>query len=96
MAVYAPYKYLFTKDTEGQVQKFISREHSLQEYAAAIEQLKQMASEIGSLPVYVPMHVFLLDCTNLNKVRGFMQILKFAIEMSNRLINHIMHRSCCH
>ncbi|XP_059151071.1 dynein axonemal heavy chain 3-like [Physella acuta] len=66
-SVYEPYKYLFTKETESKVQKFISREHPLKEYVQAIERLKKMAWEVGSLPVYVPMHFFLLDCTNVNK-----------------------------
>lgn len=68
MAVYGPYRYLFAKDTEGIITKFISRERPLQDYVAAIERLKKMASEIASLPVYVPMHLFLLDCSKLNQV----------------------------
>ncbi|KAK7495478.1 hypothetical protein BaRGS_00013176, partial [Batillaria attramentaria] len=78
--VYDPYKYLFTKGTDQVVQKFISRDRSLHDYANEIERLKTMASEIGSLPVYIPMHFFLLDCSHLNqwlidKARALVQVM---------------------
>ena len=65
---YDPYKYLFAKETDQIVQKFVSRDRSLREYSKEIEKLKAMASEVASLPVFIPMHFFLLDCTELNQV----------------------------
>ena len=67
--VYKPYTYLFTKETTAQIQKFISKDHPLREYVEAIERLKKMAAEVSSLPVFVPMHFFLLDCTSFNQVK---------------------------
>lgn len=67
-AVYEKFRILFTQETEMQVQKFISRERPLHEYVNNIEKYKAMASEVGSLPVYIPMFFFLLDCTSLNQV----------------------------
>ena len=66
--MYEPYKFLLTKGADVQVEKFISKERPLREYVQEIEKMKKMASEIASLPVYVPMHLFLLDCTHFNEV----------------------------
>ena len=68
--MYDPYKYLFSKDADLIVHKFISKDRSLREYVKEIEKLKHMASDVGSLPVFIPMHLFLLDCNSLNQV-GF-------------------------
>ena len=66
--VYEPYKYLLSNDADRFVEKFISKERSLRENVKEIEKLKKMASEIGSMPVFVPMNLFLLDCNGINKV----------------------------
>ena len=66
--MYDPYRYLFAKETDHKVEKFVSRDRSLREYTMEIEKVKTMASEVASLPVFVPMHFFLLDCTQLNQV----------------------------
>ncbi|XP_023931682.1 dynein heavy chain 7, axonemal-like, partial [Lingula anatina] len=65
--VYEPYKYLLSKEADRQVEKFISKERALREYVREIEKLKKMAWEVGSFPVYVPMHLFLLDCSGINQ-----------------------------
>ncbi|XP_076448252.1 dynein axonemal heavy chain 3-like [Babylonia areolata] len=87
-SVYEPYKYLFSKDTDQAVQKFVSRDRSLREYTAQIERLKTMASEIGSLPVFIPMHFFLLDCSNFNQ-----WLITKARELINVMVTKIMETS---
>lgn len=57
-------------DSKAKVQKFIQRDKSLREYVNEIEKLKKLKSEVASLPVLIPMHLFLLDCTKINKVSG--------------------------
>ena len=59
---------LLSTDIDQHIEKFISKERPLREYVIEIERMKNMASEIASLPVYVPMHFFLLDCTGINLV----------------------------
>ncbi|XP_067685210.1 dynein axonemal heavy chain 3-like [Haliotis asinina] len=66
-STYEPYKYLLSTNADTFTNKFVSRDHSLREYVREIEKLKKMASEIGSLPVLIPMHLFLLNCTHINK-----------------------------
>ena len=65
---YKAYHYLLSADADTQVEKFIKRERPLRDYTREIVKLKEMASQVGSLPVYVPMHFFLLDCSRINQV----------------------------
>ena len=57
-------------ESKAKVQKFLQRDKSLREYVTEIEKLKKLKSEVASLPVLIPMHLFLLDCTKINKVGG--------------------------
>ncbi|XP_055958183.1 dynein axonemal heavy chain 3 [Patella vulgata] len=65
--VYEPYKYLLSNEADQTVHKFISRERPLRTYVQEIEKLRKMVSEVGSLPVLVPMHLFHLNCDHINK-----------------------------
>ncbi|KAK7101862.1 hypothetical protein V1264_020178 [Littorina saxatilis] len=87
-SVYEPYRYLFTKDTAQVVQKFVSKDRSLRQYTVQIEKLKTMVSEIGSLPVFIPMHLFLLDCSHLNQ-----WLVDKARELINVMVKKIMETS---
>ncbi|XP_070559259.1 dynein axonemal heavy chain 3-like isoform X5 [Ptychodera flava] len=93
---YVPYQYLLSKDSDIQVEKFISRDQHLRNYVREIEKLKTMALEIGSLPVYVPMHLFLLDCNDINS-----WLVERARDLAGIMINKIVvtsrkfNRSIC-
>ena len=81
---YTPYAYIYSSDTEAKIQKFISRERTLPDYIDRIETLKRMISEVGSLPVFVPMHFFLLDCSKLN------QVIMYTSSLSNWCQLHLV------
>ena len=68
ISVYEPYSYLLSVMSDLRVEKFVSKEQHLRDYVREIERLKDMASQIGSLPVFVPMHLFMLDCNDINSV----------------------------
>lgn len=68
MSVYKPYQYLLSRDADGSMKKFVSKGKPLKDYVREIEKLKKMASEIASFPVYIPMHLFLLNCRQINEV----------------------------
>ena len=51
------------------VAHFIKREPPLKSYVKELEKLKNMNFSISNLPVHVPMHLFLLDCEELNQVK---------------------------
>ena len=68
MSVYKPFSYLLRRDSDRAMEKFIHKGHPLRDYRKELERLKHMESSVASLPVYVPMNVFLLDCSHINKV----------------------------
>ncbi|XP_023932407.1 dynein heavy chain 3, axonemal [Lingula anatina] len=86
--VYEPYKYLLSKEADRQVEKFISKERALREYVREIEKLKKMAWEVGSFPVYVPMHLFLLDCSGINQ-----WLIQRARNLADIMITNVMNIS---
>jgi dynein heavy chain len=67
-SVYKPYQYLLSKDTWRNMEKFITKGNPLRDYVREIEKLKKMASEVASLPVFIPMHLFMLNCEQINAV----------------------------
>lgn len=62
--------YLLKKESMQHANKFISREKPLREYVKELEKYKTMISGISSLPVYVPLNFYLLDCSRFHKVRN--------------------------
>ncbi|XP_066284547.1 dynein axonemal heavy chain 3-like isoform X3 [Branchiostoma lanceolatum] len=87
-SVYWPYKYLLSKDSDSKVQTFIMKGPPLRYYVQEIEKLKTMAWDLGSFSIYVPMHLFLLDCTDLNQ-----WLIQRSRELGNIMIEHIMATS---
>ncbi|PVD24893.1 hypothetical protein C0Q70_15383 [Pomacea canaliculata] len=87
-SVYEPYRYLYSRDTDQAVHRFVSRDRSLREYSHEIERLKRMASDVGSFPVFVPMHFFLLDCTHMNQ-----WLIDKARDLNNIMVRKIMDTS---
>ncbi len=67
-AVYEAYLPLLSQEIDKQIERFTSQEHPLKDYVRDVERMKKMASDVASLPVYIPMHFFLLDCTRINEV----------------------------
>lgn len=78
LSTYDPFKYLMSKSSSQHVQKFISRDRQLRDYQREIERYKKMAADAASLPVLVPMNLFLIDCHSINKVIPFNIILNLC------------------
>ncbi len=68
MSVYDPFKYLLTADSENRANRFVTKSRSLREYVAEIERLKKSASDLQSLPLLVPLNLFVIDCQKINEV----------------------------
>ncbi|XP_041458176.1 dynein heavy chain 3, axonemal-like isoform X7 [Lytechinus variegatus] len=90
--VYAPYAYLLKSSSDSQVEKFVSKDQHLRDYVREIEKLKKMAAEVGLFPLNVPMHLFQLDCTDINswlilRSRDLADIMITNIIDTSRLFN---------
>lgn len=68
LSTYETFKYLLSSSSSQYVQKFISRDRPLRDYRREIERFKKLASDVASLPVLVPMNLFQIDCSSINKV----------------------------
>ncbi|XP_071960977.1 dynein axonemal heavy chain 3-like [Antedon mediterranea] len=95
-SVYQPFEYLLSKQSDVKVEKFVNKEQHLRDYVREIEKLKTMADEAALLPVFVPMHLFLLDCNNINswliaRARNLASIMINKITSTSRKFN----RSIC-
>ena len=66
--MYDKYVHLLKSEAVRKVEKFIGRQRGLPSYVKEIDSLKGMASSLASMPIYVPMNFFLLNCDNINKV----------------------------
>ena len=67
--MYEPiYNYLLNARTADKVAEFIKREPPLRSYVKELEKLRSMTRSISSLYIHVSMHLFLLDCEELNQV----------------------------
>ncbi|XP_071486244.1 dynein axonemal heavy chain 3-like [Diadema antillarum] len=90
--VYAPYAYLLKASSDAQVEKFVNKEQHLRDYIREIEKLKTMAAEVALLPLTVPMHLFQLDCNNINswlilRSRDLADIMITKITNTSRVFN---------
>ncbi|XP_033114673.1 dynein heavy chain 3, axonemal-like isoform X5 [Anneissia japonica] len=96
ISVYNPFEYLLSKQSDTIVERFINKEQHLRDYVREIEKLKSMADEAALLPVFVPMHLFLLDCNTINswliaRARHLAAIMIDRITITSRKFN----RSIC-
>nr|XP_026694595.1 dynein heavy chain 3, axonemal isoform X2 [Ciona intestinalis] len=88
-AVYEPtYNHLLKSQTDSKVASFLEREPPLRSYVKELEKLRSMSSSIGSLPVYIPMHLFLLDCKELNQ-----WLLNRSHHLQTMMINTVVNIS---
>ncbi|EDV21418.1 uncharacterized protein TRIADDRAFT_60039 [Trichoplax adhaerens] len=87
-SVYQPYNYLLTKKAIEDCEIFVQEDHSLEEYVAKIEKFQDMITEIGSLPVLVPMHLFTLNCDGANRF-----LINQARMLINTLVQNIVDKS---
>lgn len=75
-SVYDPvYAHLLNSTTDAKVQHFIDRGPPLRSYVKELEKLKSMSRSVESLPITVPMYLFLIDCKYINQVSASLQPL---------------------
>jgi len=67
-STYSPFKYLLSNDCENDVEKFLKKERSIKECKKQLDHLLSFKDKAYDLSAYVPMNLYLIDCTKINEV----------------------------
>ena len=67
-SAYKPYEYILSIKSKEETEQFLMKDRRLADYRKKIDYLKSLISKILIMPKCVPMHLFLIDCSKLNKV----------------------------
>ncbi|XP_043943753.1 dynein axonemal heavy chain 3-like [Protopterus annectens] len=82
--VYEPYKYLLSLETEITFQKYANKEPLLlRDCRRELDRLKKIADDLASLPVFIPMELLLLNCS---------EITQCMMDRSRQLANIIINK----
>lgn len=65
---YDAYNYLLSNQCDDDIEKFLRKERSLEEFRTKIDHLKELIAKIVVMPINVPMNLFLIDCSIINQV----------------------------
>ena len=68
---YHSFSYLLSKDTELQIERFISKERTLNEYSQSINKILKLRQNALLLPTQVPMGLFEVEANKLNQASFF-------------------------
>lgn len=79
--VYKPFLQMLSLQTEKRLQTLAQKDISLKVYARELDRMKELASDVALLPVFVPMKMMLMDCSEINQVHYFIAILPDIITM---------------
>ncbi|XP_053321162.1 dynein axonemal heavy chain 3-like [Spea bombifrons] len=82
--VYKPFLHLLSPLTEKRLEKLINQDVSLSVYGREIESMKKLASGVASLPLYVPMEMLLIDCSDVNQ-----RMIDHTRQLTNIIINKV-------
>ncbi|KAM9311612.1 dynein axonemal heavy chain 3-like [Gastrophryne carolinensis] len=65
--VYKPFLHQLTPQTEKYLETLVQRGAALKVYAGELDNIKKLASDVASLPVFVPMRMLFMDCSEINQ-----------------------------
>ncbi|KAM8971996.1 dynein axonemal heavy chain 3-like [Pelodytes ibericus] len=82
--VYKTFLHLLSPLTEKRLEKLINKDVSLSVYGREIDSMKKLASDVASLPVFVPMEILLMDCSEINQ-----QMIDHTRQLTNIIINKV-------
>ncbi|XP_031754732.1 dynein heavy chain 3, axonemal [Xenopus tropicalis] len=82
--IYKPYLHLLSPITEKRLESLTNQHVSLSIYRTEINHMKKLASDIASFPVYIPMEMFLLDCSETNQ-----RMIDHTRQLTNIIINKV-------
>ncbi|XP_075130611.1 dynein axonemal heavy chain 3-like [Leptodactylus fuscus] len=81
--VYKPFLHLLSPLTERHLKTLVQKDVGLKVYARELDNMKQLASDVALLPVYVPMKMLLMDCSEVNQ---------WMIDRTRQLTNIIINK----
>ncbi|KAM4746905.1 dynein axonemal heavy chain 3-like [Rhinophrynus dorsalis] len=82
--IYKPYLHLLSPLTEKRLEALINKDVGLNSFAREIDHMKKLASDVSSLPVYIPMEMLLLDCSEINQ-----RMIDHTRQLTNIIINKV-------
>ncbi|XP_063786085.1 dynein axonemal heavy chain 3-like [Pseudophryne corroboree] len=82
--VYNPFLHLLSPVTERQIETLIQKDVGLKVYAKELDNKKKMASHVALLPVYIPMNMMLMDCSEINQ-----RMIDHTRQLTNIIINKV-------
>ncbi|XP_073479664.1 dynein axonemal heavy chain 3-like [Aquarana catesbeiana] len=86
--VYKPFLQMLSSQTEKRLQTLAQKDISLKVYARELDRMKELASDVALLPVFVPMNMMLMDCSEINQ-----QMIDRTHQLTNIIINKVASMS---
>ncbi|KAM4037486.1 dynein axonemal heavy chain 3-like [Anomaloglossus baeobatrachus] len=81
--VYKPFLHLLSSLTERRLNILVQKDVGLKVFARELDNMKKLASDVALLPVFVPMKMFLMDCSEINQ---------WMIDRTRQLTNIIINK----
>ena len=77
-SVYDPLQYLLTRESDIKTMRFISTDRHLLEYGKELQKVYDLSKMAASMDLFIPMELFVLDCTKIKEVKHNRYLLLFA------------------
>ncbi|KAG8578269.1 hypothetical protein GDO81_010439 [Engystomops pustulosus] len=81
--VYKPFLHLLSPIIQRRLKTLVQKDLSLEVYAKELDNMQKLASDVALLPVYVPMRMLLMDCSEINQ---------WMIDRTRQLTNIIINK----
>ncbi|XP_072257294.1 dynein axonemal heavy chain 3-like isoform X3 [Pyxicephalus adspersus] len=86
--VYKPFLQMLSPQTGKRLETLAQKDISLKVYARELDNMKKLASDVASLPVFVPMKMMLMDCSEINQ-----RMIDHTHQMTDIIINKVASTS---
>lgn len=69
-SVYEPLQYLLTRESDVKTMRFIATDRHLLEYGRELQKVYDLSKMAASMDLFIPMELFVLDCTKIKEVKS--------------------------
>ena len=77
-AVYDPVHYLLSRESDAKTMRFIATDRHQLEYGIELQKLYDLSNIAASMDLFIPMELFVLDCTRIKEVSTHFFFLQTA------------------